>query len=209
LSAEAERAAVLARVFHEGLAEWGVTGCLKHYPGLGPVAIDTHDELAVLPKGEPAGPHLEVFERLSAEIPLVMVAHVVAPDMGDPHLPASLSQTIVRRAAALPGSPVVLSDDLEMGAIAGRGELPELVIEALQARNHGVLVCKAFDQLDRIAERIASATAEDPMFATAIEQMTARLGTLRGELQRRTAAVPAPDFETVDELWEKARRSIG
>jgi len=208
LSGEPGRVTVLARVFHDALGEWGVSGCLKHYPGLGPVAIDTHDELPVLPGDEPAGPHLEVFEQLSRVIPVVMVAHVVAPEMGDPTLPASLSRTIVGRAAALPGSPVVLSDDLEMGALAGRGELADLVVEALLARNHGVLVCKAFDQLDRIADRIASAAADDPVFQSTIEQMTARLGTLRGELKRRTAAVPAPDFETVGELWERARRSV-
>jgi beta-N-acetylhexosaminidase len=198
----------LAREFHAGLAEWGISGCLKHYPGLGPVAIDTHEELAALPEDEPSQPHLAVFGELSELIPVVMVAHVVAPDLGDANHPASLSRTIVNRAAALPGAPVVLSDDLEMGALAGRGELPELVARALEVRNHGVLVCKAFDRLEEIAHHLDATAAADPAFGARVEEMTSRLGTLRSELERRMAAVPAPDFDTVNDLWDKARRSV-
>jgi beta-N-acetylhexosaminidase len=202
------RVVSFARVFHDGLSEWGVTGCLKHYPGLGPVEIDTHEALPVLPENEISGPHLEVFESLSGAIPVVMVAHVVAPQMGDASHPASLSRTVVDLAAALPGRPVVLSDDLEMGALEGLGELPDLVLWALQARNHGVLVCKAFDQIEAIADRIANEADHDASFASTVEQMTARLGTLRNEVEARSAAVPAPDFQTVDDLWEKARSSV-
>jgi len=200
--------ASLARAFHEGLTEWGVSGCLKHFPGLGPVAVDTHEELPVLPEDEPSQPHLAVFGELSKSIPVIMVAHVVAPDLGDANHPASLSRTIVDRAAALPGAPVVLSDDLEMGALTGRGDLPELVARALEVRNHGVLVCKAFDRLVEIADHLDAMAAADPAFGVRVGEMTARLGTLRSELERRMAAVPAPDFDTVDELWERARRSV-
>ena len=43
-----ERVATLARVFNDGLATWGVAGCLKHFPGLGSVVVDTHEELPTL-----------------------------------------------------------------------------------------------------------------------------------------------------------------
>jgi beta-N-acetylhexosaminidase len=208
LSGDPARVASYARVFHDGLAEWGVTGCLKHFPGLGPVTIDTHEELPILPPDEPAEPHMAVFEELSSVIQVVMVAHVVAPDLGDAAHPATLSHTIVDRAAALPGSPVVLSDDLEMGALAGHGDLPELVAGALTARNHGALVCQAFDRLEEIVDFLDAETAADPAFDARVDEMAARLGTLRSELERRMAAVPAPDFDTVAELWERARKSV-
>ena len=66
----------------------------------------------------------------------------IGTDLGDAHRPASLSRAVVEHAATLPGSPVVLSDDLEMGALGGFGDLPDLVVAALTARSHGVLVCK-------------------------------------------------------------------
>jgi hypothetical protein len=36
--------------------------------------------------------------------------------------------------------------------------------------------------------------------------MAARMGTLARDVQQRAAAVPAPDDETVAQLWEQARR---
>ncbi|HQN97517.1 MAG TPA: glycoside hydrolase family 3 N-terminal domain-containing protein, partial [Thermoanaerobaculales bacterium] len=189
LSASPERVATLARVFNEGLASWGVAGCLKHFPGLGAIAADTHAELPVIPPLD-QGRHIEAFAALSEDIPIVMVGHAVAPGLGDPDRPATLAPSAVAKAISLPGSPVVLSDDLEMGALSGLGDLPDLVVDALRARNHGVLVCKAFDRLPEIIGRIEDAMASDSAFRMRLTETTARLGTLRRDLCRSMAAVP-------------------
>jgi beta-N-acetylhexosaminidase len=205
-SADPERVATLARVFNQGLATWGVRGCLKHFPGLGAIPIDTHKDLPLLDLPETDfGGHLEVFSLLSEEIPLVMVGHVVAPGLGDGNLPASLSPILVRRAAQLPGSPIILSDDIEMGALASCGDLPKRVEAALAARAHGVLVCKAFNRLPEIATHLAERMATDSSLSTRLLEMAACMGTLRRELCRSGAAIPAPDDTTVEQLWERAR----
>jgi beta-N-acetylhexosaminidase len=210
LAEDPERVAVLARIFNEGLAAWGVRGCLKHFPGLGEVRVDTHEELPTL---DIAGPelerHLEVFGELSEEIPMVMVGHVVVPALGDAHRPASLSPAVVRRASQLPGSPIVVSDDIEMGALAGCGDLPELVESALAARNHGVLVCKAFDRLPEIAAHLNDRMATDSSLGTRLLEMAACMGTLRRDLLQHAAAIPAPDDRTVEQLWQRARCEAG
>lgn len=208
LSHDPERVASLARVFNEGLGTWCVAGCLKHFPGLGAVSLDTHEKLPVL-ELDPAelDRHLAVFADLAADIPIVMVGHVVVPALGDVERPASLSRTVVDHALSLPGTPVVLSDDLEMGALSEWGDLPDRVLAALRARNHGVLVCSAFDRLEEIVEAIARATADESNFAARVSDMSARLGTLRRDLCQGSAAVPAPDDETVAQLWERARKA--
>lgn len=208
LGDDPERVATLARVFNDGLAAWGVAGCLKHFPGLGTVAVDTHEELPTV-SADDQERQLEVFTRLTAEIPLVMVAHAKAPGLGDPDRPASLSPRAVASAVALPGSPVILSDDLEMGALAGLGDLPELVVDALRARNHGVLICQAFHRLPEIIARIEETMAADSSFRVRMTDASARLGTLRRDLCRSTAAVPVPDDRLVAELWDEARRASG
>jgi beta-N-acetylhexosaminidase len=206
-SDDPERVVVLARLFNEGLAAWGVAGCSKHFPGLGPIPTDTHEELPVLDPGEAGlASQLGVFEALGPDFPAVMMAHVVVPGLGDAERPASLSRTVVEKAAALPGAPVVLSDDLEMGALDGWGDLPERVAAAVEARNHGVLVCKAFDRLEAITEHLNELTTVDSKISTRIAEMAARMGTLRTELHTRAAAVPAPDDTTVAQLWEHARK---
>jgi beta-N-acetylhexosaminidase len=209
LADQPERVATLAAVFAEGLAAWCVGACLKHFPGIGAVEVDTHQTLPSLDLSEERlGPHLTAFSSLSETIPVVMMAHVIVPALGDARTPASLCQDVVQRAATLPGSPVVLTDDLEMGAIAGLGTLPELVIRALAAGNHGVLVCHAFDRLEEIADEIASSSEEGSRMRSRLDELTARLGTLRRDLCRRAASVPAPDSATVEQLFKRAWREV-
>jgi beta-N-acetylhexosaminidase len=207
LGSDPERVIVLARIFNEGLGKWGVSGCSKHFPGLGPVPADTHEELPILESDqEELGRQINVFEELGPDFPTVMVAHVVAPGLGDAERPASLSRTVVEQAANLSGSPVVLADDLEMGALGEWGDLPDRVISAVHARNHGLLICNACDRIDEIASHLRESAEADPTVATRLVEMTARMGTLARDLHQRAAAVPAPDDETVEQLWEQARR---
>ncbi len=207
LSDDPERTAVLARIFNEGLKSWCVAGCIKHFPGLGAIPVDTHEELPTLELSEgEIETHISVFGALAEAIPIVMMAHVIVPGLGDMDRPASLSRVIVEKALNLPGSPIVLSDDIEMGALAGYGDISDRVIAALKARNHGVLVCKAFDQLDNIRERIEQEISSESVIGTRIPELSVRLATLRRDLCRYGASVPAPNDQTVEQLWETARR---
>ncbi len=208
LSDDPDRVVTLARVFAEGLASWCVGGCLKHFPGLGPASVDTHRELPVFDQSEEQlQPHLEVFRRLSETIPVVMVGHVVVPALGDAERPASLSGAVVEKAASLPGHPVVLSDDIEMDALEGFGDLPTRVTDAFRARNHGVLVCRAFAQLEEIADGLRQSMEEDPTLRSRMDDNISRLGTFSRDLCRTAASVPAPDDDDVARLWEKARQA--
>jgi beta-N-acetylhexosaminidase len=202
-----ERVVALAKLFNEGLGTWGVSGCMKHFPGIGSVAADTHEELPILdPGADEMARQISVFEELGADYPAVMVAHVVVPGLGDSERPASLSRPVVEKATNLRGSPVVLADDIEMGALQEWGDLPERVIKAVHARNHGVLICNACDRIEEIVHHLEAVAAEDKTVTTRLSEMTARMGTLGRDLQQRAAAVPAPDDETVEQLWESARR---
>ena len=111
---------------------------------------------------------------------------------------------MVQRATQLPGSPIVLSDDIEMGALASFGDLPSGWKAALAARNHGVLVCKAFDRSarDRGPPHRDDMATDSPL-STRLFEMAACMSTLRRELCRGAAAIPAPDDTTVEQLWER------
>jgi len=207
LAADPERTAVLAKVFVEGLASWCVAACLKHFPGLGAVPVDTHDVLPTLDLDRTElEPHMRVFSLVSETVPLVMVGHVVVPALGDADTPASLSPTVVKKAAALPGSPVILSDDVEMGALEGFGDLPDRVVAALRARNHGVLICRSIRRLPEIVDHLDEEQELDPTLRSRVEEDSSRLGTLRRDVLRGAASVPAPDDATVAQLWDMARR---
>lgn len=76
---------------------------------------------------------------------MVMIAHAHYPDLsGEAPLPASLDRRIVhdllRDTMAYRG--VIVSDDLEMGAVAGRGGMAELAVEAAAAGCDQLLICR-------------------------------------------------------------------
>jgi len=201
-----ERAAELAGAFGEGLRKWGVLGCLKHFPGLGAVEVDTHEELPCLELNpDQLRSHIDVFRRLSRVISSVMVAHVLVPAIGCNDVPASLSGEVIRKARGLPGHPVVLSDDLEMGALKNLGRLPELVTAALEAGHDGVLVCNSFEKLPEIADEIRKNADTNPDFATQLEKSLFRLDRMVHDRRGRNSSAGIPDEALVSRLWERAR----
>jgi len=209
LAADPERVIALAGAFADGLEAWCVSACLKHYPGLGTVRADTHEELPRIELDEEGlGAHIRPFAALAERVPMVMMAHVVVPALGDAAQPASLAPAAIRRAASLEGNPVVISDDLEMGALAGAGDLEERALSALEARSHGVIISRSFDRLEAIAARLDERAAKSTRFAACLEHAAARLGTTRRDLCRKTATVPEPSAETVAQLWEAARAKV-
>ncbi len=206
-SDDPERTATLAGVFLEGLHSWCVRGCAKHYPGLGPVGQDTHETLPELDLSPDELARQELpFLRIAGKAGAVMMAHVRVPALAGPTLPASLSPAIVERAASLPGGPVVLSDDLDMGALAGFGTLAEVAEAALLAGNHGLLICNSWEPLPGVAEHLRRRAAEESALRARLEQAVARLLTLSRDMCRTFASEPAPDGATVAQLWEQARR---
>lgn len=126
-----------ALAFADGLREAGVLPALKHFPGLGSASKDSHLDLPDVTKTwteEELLPYVEAFQR---DWPgMVLVAHVYHRGL-DAHLPSSLSPEVVngllRRRLGWNG--VVVSDDLQMGAVAKGRSLEETVRLAVRAGN--------------------------------------------------------------------------
>jgi len=126
----------LARIFIEAHHRRGICCCLKHFPGHGSAAADSHlgfvDSSADWHKEE-----LEPFARLLAGggIEAVMTAHIVNRQLDPSGLPATLSPTMIRGTLRreLGFSGVVVSDDLQMGAITRQWGYAEAVRLAVLA----------------------------------------------------------------------------
>ena len=107
------------RAFLDGLHDAGVAGALKHFPGHGSSTRDTHlgwvDVTATWTRAE-----LEPFRDIiaSGSTDAVLVAHVFDSRL-DPTYPASLSGAVISGLlrGELGFNGVVISDDLQMGAI--------------------------------------------------------------------------------------------
>ncbi|MBA4378965.1 MAG: hypothetical protein C0395_10010 [Gemmatimonas sp.] len=93
-----------------GLREGGVRCCLKHWPGHGAVARDTHLGAATPVPFRDERPYAA---GLAAGAEAIMLGHLVAPGEASP---ASLSLPAATRARRL-GAGLLLSDDITMGAL--------------------------------------------------------------------------------------------
>jgi beta-N-acetylhexosaminidase len=134
-SADPDVVVAQAEAFIRGHRSIGVKTSLKHFPGHGSATGDTHlgvvDVTAVWQQVE-----LEPFRRIISDglADAVLTAHVFDVNL-DPQHPASLSQPIVTGMlrGQLGWDGVVISDDLQMGAIRAQYGYPEAVALAIEA----------------------------------------------------------------------------
>lgn len=147
-----------ARVFIEEHREQGVITALKHFPGHGSSAGDTHKGLVDITKAykpEELAPFKNLIDQGLAD--MVMIAHLTNRNV-DPDYPATLSarfvQDILRGELGYKG--VVISDDVQMGAIESEYGFAEALVRAVNAGVDIVLVSNNADEYDESAPYRAS-----------------------------------------------------
>jgi beta-N-acetylhexosaminidase len=135
------------------LQEAGLIACAKHFPGIGDTALDSHQDLPVLLKDKKELERMELIPfREAVTIPAgaVMVSHVKYPTYDLKH-PASLSEPIItgllRRELGYDG--LVMTDDLEMGAIGHHYDFEEALFLALTAGVDCLLICHDPEKIER------------------------------------------------------------
>ncbi|MBI2001548.1 MAG: beta-N-acetylhexosaminidase [candidate division NC10 bacterium] len=163
-SHDPERVARLGVAAIQGLTEVGLLATAKHFPGHGETAADSHLTLPESPQPTARWRAVEFvpFRRaIQAGVPVVLVAHLLCPAL-DREAPSSLSRTVItdilRKELGYDG--VVVSDDLEMGAIAARFDVGEAAVRFLEAGGDLVLICHdAVRQRDAMAAVAAALQA--------------------------------------------------
>lgn len=140
-SDDPETAAACVSAAVQGFAETGVLCCLKHFPGHGDTAGDSHDGAVTTDKTLDAlrSCELKPFAAgVEVGAPLVMVGHIAAPNAvpaEEADLPASLSPSLItgllRQELGFQG--LVVTDSLAMGAITETYPPGEAAVRALQA----------------------------------------------------------------------------
>lgn len=156
LGTEPMQVAALGRAVLDGLARAGVAGCVKHMPGHGRAAVDSHKELPTVDAGEEElAIDIEPFRALS-DAPIGMTAHVRFMAWDAEH-PATLSpfiiNEIIRKRIGFSG--LLLTDDIDMEALSG--DVPACAEQAVAAGCDVVLNCWArMDDMTGIAERLPS-----------------------------------------------------
>ena len=170
-----------AGAFNRALREQGVLSCGKHFPGYSRAAVDPHHELPVVTRtrAELEAGEWRPFRALAPEIDAFMIGHANYPALDDSGVPSSLSRKIIqgllREEWGYRG--IVISDDLDMGAIVGHYGVADSVIRAVEAGNDLLLLCHRPELIPEAAKALENIS---PVRAGAAEkQITALLENLQ------------------------------
>jgi beta-N-acetylhexosaminidase len=151
-------------VYLRGLQETGMIGCLKHFPGIGAGEVDSHEQMPMVTlsqedlMAQDLAPYIELFQRRDDRVRCVMVSHGGFPNIdirkgmtGGLLEPASLSHNIVTNLlrGELGYRHLVVTDDLEMGAIAKHCDIESASVRAFMAGEDMLLICAHPDQIRR------------------------------------------------------------
>ncbi|MCB9620700.1 MAG: beta-N-acetylhexosaminidase [Sandaracinus sp.] len=181
---EPERVIRHGLAFADGLADAGLLGCGKHFPGHGDTDTDSHFALPTLRHDLKRLEAVELAPFAAASrIPALMTAHVLFEAL-DPEVPATLSKAVVtdllRGRLGYPG--VVISDDLEMKAVADRYGVSESAVRAIEAGCDLLLVCSDVDACFAAREALARRASEDAAFATRLREAGDRTLAMRAKV---------------------------
>lgn len=174
---EAAKVAAIARAVTEGLASGGILPVLKHIPGHGRAAADSHIEL---PRVDASESELDRTDfaafRALADLPMAMTAHVVFTAL-DPAHPVTTSATMIEKVirGAIGFQGLLMSDDVSMNALAGA--IAERTAASFAAGCDMVLHCNG--KLEEMGE-VAGAAPE--LTGKAKERATMALASSRAPL---------------------------
>jgi beta-N-acetylhexosaminidase len=191
--------------FARGLEAGGVLACGKHFPGHGDTTKDSHLDLPVVaqPRARLDAVELPPFRAaVHAGIAALMTAHVVYPAL-DPGVPATLSRAICTDLARgeLGFRGWLVSDDLEMKAIADRIGIEEAATRSIDAGCDALLVCHDEELQARAHEALVRRAERDPAFRARCSEAAERGLTIR----RRVPPRPVSSMREIEAAGARAR----
>jgi beta-N-acetylhexosaminidase len=182
-----------------GMARGGLSACPKHFPGKGHSPLDAHLRLPTLDSSwdEMLSGHLPpFFAAIEQRVECIMTSHPVYPKLDPSVVPATFSRLIVhdylRAEVGFRG--VIVSDDLEMGAVTESCPIGEATVRAAGAGHDLLLVCHTEAAQRAAATALAEAYRSGELPRRELEGSAERVRTLRLRRSRRAeGGPPAPE----------------
>ncbi|MGO9570898.1 MAG: beta-N-acetylhexosaminidase [Desulfomonilaceae bacterium] len=195
---------LLGKIVMESMRQGGIIPCGKHFPGHGGTSVDSHKDLPVDDR------LLQTLERhdlipfrkaVAAQIEMMMTAHVVYQAL-DPHRPATLSPQVITGLlrGEMSYNGVVITDDLDMGAVAHHYSSDTCALNAFAAGVDLLLICNNPDKAFSARDRILRALKDGEISETRVNQSLERIRNLKA---RYAASMTPCDKKAVREYFVK------
>ncbi|MDQ6807819.1 MAG: glycosyl hydrolase [Verrucomicrobiota bacterium] len=158
----------LASAFNDGMRAEGILSCGKHFPGYSAAGVDAHHDLPKIERSraELEAEELAVFRAFAGDgkhvVDSMMICHGWYPCFDTQKRPASLSQRVVtdllRGELGFKG--LVMTDDLDMGAILNEYGLDETIRLAVEAGNDLVMICHRVAAIEEVHQTLRGLRAD-------------------------------------------------
>jgi beta-N-acetylhexosaminidase len=182
----------------DGLQSAGVAACAKHFPGHGDTTQDSHLDLPRLPHhlDRLNGVELVPFVAAArANVAAIMTAHVIFEAI-DPVYPATMSAPvltgILRNQLNYDG--VIISDDLEMKAIANHYSLEEVIIHGVNAGIDLFAICYTPSVQHEAIDLLIKAVERGDVARATLDRSARRFDALASRFIRPAAVSPSLDI---------------
>lgn len=143
-----------ASAFNKRLRGQGILSCGKHFPGYSEAEVDPHHALPVIRKtaDEMARHELMPYQALLPDLDSMMIGHAWYPcyDSERERWPASLSKNVIQQLLRnqLGFDGLVMTDDLDMGAILNEVTFEDTIKLAIEAGNDLAMICHRLDMVE-------------------------------------------------------------
>ncbi|KAH8426914.1 putative beta-N-acetylglucosaminidase [Aspergillus melleus] len=191
-----------------GLREQKVVPTVKHFPGHGDTAVDSHYGLPVIQKTRDQLEQCELrpFRRAVAEgIEAVMTAHISLPALGDSNLPATLSAdalNILREDMQYDG--MVVTDCLEMDGIRATYGTEQGAVLALGAGSDSIMICHTYDVQVASINRVIEAVESGKIPMARLKEAHRRVTKVKREFLSWDAALQSRGLDGLVSINDKA-----
>ncbi|MFW6410132.1 MAG: beta-N-acetylhexosaminidase, partial [Halanaerobiales bacterium] len=180
-----ELVADLGTAYMEGLQSEGVIATGKHFPGHGDTAVDSHLNLPVIEHDRERLNKVELYpfqEAINQNIDSIMTAHVHFPAIeSEPEIPATLSEKVLngllREEMNFQG--VIITDCMEMSAIADSSGTVEGAVKTLQAGSDLVLISHTYEKQVQAIQGVIKAVKESRISEKSIDNSLKRILELK------------------------------
>lgn len=183
-----------------GYIKSGVLSCAKHFPGHGHTVIDSHEELPVEDADMKRLNEVELVpfrKALRSRVDMVMTAHILFKNV-DPKWPVTLSEIFLKKMIRedLKYRGLIITDDLDMKAMAKHYDKSQIPIRAMQAGADLLLYCNEPESPPVAIEGLIEAVVQGNLKQADLEQ------THRKILDVKKVKILSPDPRPIEEAME-------
>ena len=191
----------------KGIQSQNIISAIKHFPGHGETAVDSHFELPTVTKSLEELMELELIpfkDAIDNGADVVMVAHILLPKL-ETKFPASMSKEVItdllRKELGFNG--VVMTDDMTMNAITNNYEIGEAALESVKAGSDIVLVAHDYEKALSAIKSIRSAVDAGEITEERIDESVERIIRLKLKYKLDDDKVYNVDIDELNEEIEE------